>query len=57
MLALDNKIWLLALDLFVTHGIFSKGLGTLTQWYDKIYTTNSLPHYKKFGTLLEVIDV
>jgi ribose-phosphate pyrophosphokinase len=45
------------LDLFVTHGIFSKGLGTLTQWYDKIYTTNSLPHYKKFGTLLGVIDV
>lgn len=29
------------LDLMVTHGIFSKGLSELLNWYDTIYTTNS----------------
>lgn len=29
------------LELYVTHGIFSKGVEELTQAYDKIYTTNS----------------
>jgi len=29
------------LELFVTHGIFSKGVKELTEAYDHIYTTNS----------------
>lgn len=29
------------LELYVTHGIFSKGVKELTECYDKIYTTNS----------------
>ena len=39
-----------ALDLAVTHGIFSKGLGRLRENFDKIYTTDSMP--KTFGTIL-----
>jgi ribose-phosphate pyrophosphokinase len=35
----------LILDLFVTHGIFSKGLDELRKNYNKIYTTNSLFKY------------
>lgn len=31
-----------SLSLFVTHGIFSKGLGELRKYYDKITTTNSI---------------
>lgn len=38
------------LHLFVTHGIFSKGIGTLLEYYEHIYTTNS---YQTFN----VIDV
>lgn len=39
------------LKLVVTHGLFTKGVGVLTDHYDKIYTTNSyrvnpLPHGK-----------
>lgn len=30
------------LDLWVTHGIFSKGIDTLRKQYDRIFTTNSL---------------
>jgi len=30
-----------SLELYVTHGIFSKGINGLTGYYDKIYTTNS----------------
>lgn len=30
-----------AVELYVTHGIFSKGLNGLTECYEKIYTTNS----------------
>jgi ribose-phosphate pyrophosphokinase len=37
---LKNKIYLI-----VTHGIFSKGIGELMQYFDAIYTTNS---YKDF---------
>ncbi len=29
------------LELFVTHGIFSKGYDVMTEWFDRIYTTNS----------------
>ena len=35
------------MDLFVTHGIFSKGLSPLVRFKD-VYTTDSLLHYKKF---------
>lgn len=35
----------LILDLFVTHGIFSKGLSELAKNYSRIYTTNSLFKY------------
>lgn len=31
------------MELAVTHGIFSKGIEVLTDYYDDIYTTNSLP--------------
>jgi ribose-phosphate pyrophosphokinase len=30
------------IDLFVTHGIFSKGVNALAPWIDTIFTTNSL---------------
>lgn len=32
-----------SIELAVTHGIFSKGVGVLTDVYDHIYTTDSLP--------------
>ena len=32
------------LDLSVTHGIFSKGLSELFDWYDYIFTTDSVVH-------------
>lgn len=38
------------IDLFVTHGIFSKGLDVLLEHYEEIITTNTLPqveHFKK----------
>ena len=31
------------MELAVTHGIFSKGVDVLTEYYDAVYTTNSLP--------------
>lgn len=38
------------LELAVTHGIFSKGVDIVTDWYDHVYTTDSLfrgdPSYK-----------
>jgi ribose-phosphate pyrophosphokinase len=45
------------LDLFITHGIFSKGLGQLALCYDDIYTTNSLLHHKIYGNLLNVLEI
>lgn len=38
---LMNKHQHLQLDLFVTHGIFSKGVEVVAEHYDFIYTTNS----------------
>lgn len=38
------------LELFVTHGIFSKGYDDLTTMYDMIYTTNSF-HFEAAGHL------
>jgi ribose-phosphate pyrophosphokinase len=32
-------------DLFVSHGLFSKGTSLLRQTYSDIYTTDSLPHH------------
>lgn len=32
-----------SIELAVTHGIFSKGVGVLTDFYDRVYTTDSLP--------------
>lgn len=44
-------------DLYVTHGIFSKGLGPLTQHIDHVYTTdtrtNSAALLDKFKTILD----
>ena len=40
----------LNLNLYVTHGIFSKGFDELTRWFDHIYTTDSffpLPEYRE----------
>lgn len=31
------------LDLFVSHGIFSKGVAALAPWFERIITTDSLP--------------
>jgi ribose-phosphate pyrophosphokinase len=45
-LALE-RLGCLNMDLFITHGIFSKGLSPLVRFFN-VYTTDSLPHYKKF---------
>jgi phosphoribosylpyrophosphate synthetase len=31
------------IELAVTHGIFSKGVGVLTDMFDHVYTTDTLP--------------
>lgn len=41
----------LSLNLFVTHGIFSKGLHTLFGYYDYIATTDSFYSYKEYNDL------
>lgn len=45
-LALE-RLGCLDMNLFITHGIFSKGLSPLVR-FNNVYTTDSLPHYKKF---------
>ena len=40
--------------LYVTHGIFSKGLGIFDGKVDRIFTTNSLPQFE--NEKLTVID-
>ena len=37
-----------SLDLYVTHGIFSKGFTQLFNWFDKIYTTTSWDSVKNY---------
>ena len=37
------------LNLYVSHGVFSKGLSGLLNWYNRIYTTNSTKHMSKNG--------
>lgn len=46
-------------DLFVTHGIFSKGIHELQKYYNTIYTTNSMQlirevHVKRFDIVTEM---
>jgi len=41
--------------LIVTHGIFSAGFETLNQYFDKIFTTNSVKDIEQ--ELVEQIDV
>jgi ribose-phosphate pyrophosphokinase len=43
-----------SVDLYVTHGIFSKGLDELSQVFDKIYTTDSLSYHKEYKDKLIV---
>jgi ribose-phosphate pyrophosphokinase len=43
-------------DLFVSHGIFSKGTHALKEIYNKIYTTDSLPHHYGLSDV-EIIPV
>ena len=49
------------LDLYVSHGIFSKGLITLGMRFDKIYTTNSLTNpgdvVSRYSHKLRIIDI
>lgn len=46
----------LYLDLYVSHGIFSKGVSTLLQSYGTIYTTNSF-HYRIFRNLDDLSEL
>lgn len=38
-------------DMYVTHGIFSKGISQLNKHYKNIYTTDSLPGSLYYGTI------
>jgi len=40
--AIQNQIPDAKIYLIVTHGIFSAGLGELSNWFEKVYTTNSV---------------
>lgn len=43
----------LSLNLFVTHGIFSKGLDTLCGYYDLIATTDSFYSYEEYAAMFK----
>ena len=43
------------LDLFVTHGVFSKGVGPLQTRYRTVYTTNSTKFDKGTATVLNAV--
>lgn len=43
-------------DLFVSHGIFSKGTDDLTRYYDNIYTTDSLLTNKDGAKVIHVVN-
>ena len=46
-----------SLDLFVTHGIFSKGTKELKKYFNKIYTTDSVPRLQPNGvTILDILQ-
>lgn len=51
-----DKYDLVSLELYVTHGIFSKGVDVLNGYYDKIVTTNSFRDDLGDRPNLEVID-
>lgn len=40
---IDHMSWVGNIELAVTHGIFSKGVEVLTDRFDRVYTTDSLP--------------
>ena len=42
------------LILIVTHGIFSKGLESLTSVFDKIYSTNSFSDFENTSTFQQI---
>ena len=44
MLRETQDVWQVRLDLWVTHGIFSKGVNSLTYNFAHIYTTDSFPN-------------
>jgi ribose-phosphate pyrophosphokinase len=44
-------------DLFVSHGIFSKGVSPLLGYYNKVYTTDSRPHHDGVMHRAEIIPV
>ena len=44
------------LDLYVTHGIFSKGLDNIRGLYNKVYTANLMNNEVKYdGMLVELL--
>lgn len=49
------KVYGVRLDLFVTHGLFTKGTEELLKHYNTIYTTNSVDQPR--NTLVRIIDV
>lgn len=52
-----SKFHLKRLDLSVTHGIFSKGLSKLLNWYDTIFTTNSFfGHTIRSQTMMDDLE-
>lgn len=58
-LGIANQIQPASLELIVTHGLFSKGIGVFTSSFDKITTSNSYPqkYPKEDCSLLQVIDM
>jgi ribose-phosphate pyrophosphokinase len=54
-LGIADKLQMTNLRLFVTHGIFSKGFGDLSKYFERIYTTNSFSN--TYGSnIVETID-
>ena len=49
--SLRNRYAVDRLYLYVTHGIFSNGLGDLQRYYDHIFTTNSFPQKDSVETM------
>lgn len=45
------------LYLYVSHGIFSKGLGTLNQYFEHIWTTDSFPSGMKSDSIFTIIPI
>ena len=43
--------------LVVTHGIFSAGMGELSQYFETIFTTNSYVDHMRYGSFLKQLNV